>query len=308
MECKRVSVIIPSYNHGHFVTFAVESALAQTYKDTEIVVVDDGSTDNTREVLAPYMGRIKYIYQENRGLSAARNTGIRAASGDFIALLDADDMWVPEKLALQMKIFSDYPDTGLVSCGNVPIDGGGQQVAPGTARGTGRLRFRDLLWGNCVAGGSNAVIRRGCFNEVGLFDENLRSSEDWDMWLRIAWRYPVRFASQILMKVRVSADSMSAAKNADTMLVNDLRVLRKLFADPETKVNAYDRGRAYAHRYGAAAWARYNVGSQREAYTYIRKAFLANPLHFVLQKGLPGLAVRIAIELWRDVKLVQGEK
>jgi glycosyltransferase involved in cell wall biosynthesis len=295
MEVGKVSIVIPTYNHGRFVVSAVESALAQSYASTEVLVVDDGSTDNTRDVLAAFAGRIKYIYQENRGLSAARNTGIRAATGEFIALLDADDMWLPEKLAVQMDVFSEYSDAGLVSCGNVVIDALGRQVSPGEARGVGGFRFRDLLRINGVSGGSNAVVKRLCFDAVGLFDESLRSSEDWDMWLRIAMRYPVRFTQQILVKVRVGANSMSAAKNADTMLANELRVLDKLFSDPGTKVNAYDRGMAYSCRYVAAAWAYHKVGNWRDARVYIGKAFRANPVYFLLRKGFCGLALRIVM-------------
>src|SRR5437016_10401011 len=98
-----ISAVIPSYNYGHFITDAIESALGQTYPHVEIIVVDDGSTDDTREQLAPYSERVCYIHQENGGLSAARNTGIRAAKGEWIALLDADDVWHPRKLELQMN-------------------------------------------------------------------------------------------------------------------------------------------------------------------------------------------------------------
>jgi glycosyltransferase involved in cell wall biosynthesis len=290
-----VSIIIPTYNHGHFVVFAVESALAQTCKNTEVLVIDDGSTDNTREVLTPFGDRITVIHQENRGLSAARNAGIRTARGAFIALLDADDLWLPEKLDAQMKVFAEYPDTGLVSCGNVSVDDQGREVSSGWIRGSAHFRFRHVLSGNCVSGGSNAVIRRTCFETVGLFDETLRSSEDWDMWLRIARQYPVRFVPQVLTKIRVSPNSMSAAKNADIMLSNELRVLGKLFADPTAKVSAYDRGMAYASRYVAAAKAYREAGNRRAGGLYLRKAFRANPVHFLLRRSFCGLAIRIVL-------------
>ena len=299
-----ISIIIPTYNHARFVVFAVESALAQTYADREVIVVDDGSTDNTREVLSSYTDRIRYIHQENRGLSAARNAGIRAAQGAFIAILDADDVWLPGKLDAQMRVFRQYPETGAVSCiGEVVDDRSRGQRAEGRGRdlssATGALsricKVGELLCGNQFSGGSYGVVRRECFDKVGLFDEELRSSEDWDMWLRIGCRWPLRIVTQVLASVRVSGDSMSAAKNADRMLANDLRVLDKLFADPETKVNAYDRGVAYAYRYVAAAWAHHQVGNQVKAREYILKAFLANPMGFVLRRGFCGLAVRIAL-------------
>ena len=105
----KVSVIIPTYNRAEYVTHAIDSVLAQTYTDYEIIVVDDGSADNTKDVLLPYMDRIRYIYQENAGLSAARNTGIKAAKGDWIAFLDSDDEWLPGKLAVQMRAVERHP-------------------------------------------------------------------------------------------------------------------------------------------------------------------------------------------------------
>src|SRR5438445_9254645 len=110
-----VSVVIATYNYGRFVTQAVESVLAQTYVNIEIIVVDDGSDDDTREQLAPYGDRIRYIYQENQSVAAARNTGIRAATGDLIAFLDADDVWHPHKLELQMHYLADHPAVALVA-------------------------------------------------------------------------------------------------------------------------------------------------------------------------------------------------
>ena len=104
----KVSVIIPTYNRSKYVTKAIDSVLAQTYRDFEIIVVDDGSTDNTKEVLKPYTDRIKYLYQENTGVSAARNAGIRAAGGQWIAFLDSDDEWLPEKLSIQMDYLSRH--------------------------------------------------------------------------------------------------------------------------------------------------------------------------------------------------------
>ena len=109
-----VSVVVPTYDYGCFVAEAVASALAQTYPHREVIVVDDGSTDDTREVLAPYSDRIRYIFQSNQGLSAARNTGIRAAQGEFIALLDSDDVWHPRKLEVQMHFLHDLPEVGLL--------------------------------------------------------------------------------------------------------------------------------------------------------------------------------------------------
>ena len=113
MSMDLVTAVIATYNYGRFVTQAVESVLAQTYGNLEVIVVDDGSDDDTRELLAPYTDRIRYIYQKNQSVAAARNTGIRAASGDLIAFLDADDIWHPQKIEVQMRYLADHPEEAV---------------------------------------------------------------------------------------------------------------------------------------------------------------------------------------------------
>src|SRR5437867_1708261 len=110
----KVSIVIPTYNYGRYVVEAVESVLNQSFQDREVIVVDDGSTDDTRERLERFRGRIRYIYQRNKGLPAARNTGIRAARGAYVAFLDSDDLWLPEKLALQVPILDTRQQVGMV--------------------------------------------------------------------------------------------------------------------------------------------------------------------------------------------------
>ena len=137
MDETLVSVVIPTYNYAHFVTGAVESALAQTYPDREVIVVDDGSTDDTRDRLAPFEGRIRYIHQENQGLSAARNTGIRAARGALVAFLDSDDLWHPEKLAVQAR-YLEGTSGGRAAGQRAP----GHAHGARSARWTGRASTR----------------------------------------------------------------------------------------------------------------------------------------------------------------------
>ncbi len=138
-----ISAVIPTYNYGHFVTAAVRNVLAQTYRNLEVIVVDDGSKDNTRERLAPYLDRIRYVYQENQGPSAARNTGIRSATGEWVALLDSDDLWHPRKLELQVKYLQAHPEVGLLGSDRVyDLHGDWPRVhdepedAPGPSRST----------------------------------------------------------------------------------------------------------------------------------------------------------------------------
>jgi len=123
-----VSIVIPTYNYGNFVSEAVDSALAQTYNNIEVIVVDDGSTDNTKDVLVKYNESIRYIHKENAGLPAARNTGIEQAKGEYIAFLDSDDQWLADKVELQMEIFKSNDQVGLVSCAGYHVNDLGQMI------------------------------------------------------------------------------------------------------------------------------------------------------------------------------------
>jgi glycosyltransferase involved in cell wall biosynthesis len=227
-----ISTVIPTYNYDRFVTAAVESALSQTYPEHEVIVVDDGSTDNTRDRLAAYEGRIRYIYQENRGLSSARNTGIRAARGELVAFLDSDDLWHPEKLALQVRHLEEHPELALLAADHRVIVGSdvgpvdwplvdGSQPIPART-----ISFDELVIGSRF-GPCGVLARRWCFDEVGMFDEGLRSAEDLDMWIRIASRFPVAMLEIPLWLYRIHGTNMHCA--TARMETNTLRVIGKVF-------------------------------------------------------------------------------
>jgi cellulose synthase/poly-beta-1,6-N-acetylglucosamine synthase-like glycosyltransferase len=224
-----VSVIIPTYNYGHFVTTAVDSALAQSYPHREIIVVDDGSTDNTRLVLEPYLDRVTYIYQNNQGLSAARNTGIGASKGELIALLDSDDAWHPRKLDLQVRFLREHPDVGLVAS---ELFSDQRQSWPDVddcatkAMVYQALALEDVV-GKARFGPSSAVIRRICLDEVGLFDPTLRCVEDRDMWIRLASRHRLAKLPLPLLWYRLHPQSLS--NKAALMEATEKQVLRKAF-------------------------------------------------------------------------------
>ncbi|MEI6669947.1 MAG: glycosyltransferase family A protein [Acidobacteriota bacterium] len=296
----RVSVVIPTFNRAHQVYEAIESALAQTWRAAEVIVVDDGSTDNTREVVARYRDRVRYIYQENRGVSAARNAGIRIVQGSHIAFLDSDDLWVPGKLEAQMALFAEHPELGLVSCHSrfvdvhgVPTQGDPSAIEPPIAEG--RPLLRRLLLGNWLSGGSNAVVRRAPLDAVGGFDERLSCAEDWDMWIRIAQRFAIGFVNEPLTISRVSANSLSAPANVAAMLENELRMLDKHCSAADGGVGSWDRRMAYAERYGRAAWAHLAIGNRRLARRFIIKSLAVSPEHFVTQRGFVLSLMRVMV-------------
>lgn len=185
-----ISVIIPTYNRAAMVTDAIDTVLAQTYRPSEIIVVDDGSTDETPETLSAYQRNITVIRQPNQGVSAARNRGIRAASGEFIALLDSDDYWLPSKLATQVSYFRDHPDIYICQTEETWIRNGARVNPKRRHQKYGGLIFEKSL-PLCLISPSAVMIRKSLLDTVGLFDESLPACEDYDLWLRITWRYPV---------------------------------------------------------------------------------------------------------------------
>lgn len=292
-----VSVVIPTYNYGHFVCEAIESALAQTYPHIEVIVVDDGSRDDTKKRLEQYGSKIRTVYQDNRGLSAARNTGIKEAKGVYIAFLDSDDIWIPKKIEQQIQAFEGKTSLGIVSCSNLEINEKGDvlgEVLKQDFKNRKEL-IDNLILRNVISGGSNAVVRKDCFSKIGLFDETLNSSEDWDMWLRITYHYDVKIVEAPLVKVRVSPKSMSSAPNASRMLQNELKVLDKYFSQNGMPQLQKLKAKALSYRYFCAAWAYLTSQDIHEAWQHILKSFYYSPISF-FNKKQGGLMVRIILE------------
>lgn len=201
-----VSVVIAAYNAARWTAETLGSVLAQTFRNFEVIVVDDGSTDQTPEVVAGYKDRIRYLRKENAGAASARNVGIRAARGSYIAFVDADDLWLPEKLQLQMDLFSRHPDLAWVYSDAIVFDEESVQEVFRTSDVTKLYAgdiLRPLLLFNFIAS-PTPVIRRDVFDTVGYFDESpgLQSGEDWNMWLRIAAKYRVEFVDRPLARYR----------------------------------------------------------------------------------------------------------
>ncbi len=213
----KVSVIIPSYNSVQYISDALESALKQTYQDYEIIVIDDGSTDNIRDVITHYQGKhpqkIRYIYQDNQGLAVARNTGIKEAKGEFIALLDADDAWYPNRLAEGVRVLESNPDVGLVHANIDKIDKNGNYLDTpkrNIQHLTGNI-FRNILLRDAHIACPTVLFRKACCDTVGLFDEKLTrlGCEDRELWLRIVQKYKTHYIDAVLAKYRVHDKSMS---------------------------------------------------------------------------------------------------
>ncbi|MBU0682995.1 MAG: glycosyltransferase [Candidatus Omnitrophota bacterium] len=202
---KKVSVIIPAYNKAELTVKTVESVLAQTYKNTEIIVVDDGSTDDTKQKLNSYHDRIKYVYKNNGGACSARNVGIKKAKGDYIALIDCDDIYLPEKIEMSAKFLDKNPDIGFVHTPVYFIDENDNICGryPRFKKVPSGIVTKKLLLKNFVCN-STVVARTECFEKVGMFDETIFTPADWDMWLRLSEFYKAGYINKPMTLYRKS--------------------------------------------------------------------------------------------------------
>jgi len=220
-----VSVIIPTYNRGWAIKRAVDSVLTQTFQDFELLVVDDGSADDTTDILAGYGTDIRVIRQPNAGVSAARNAGIYAARGEFIAFLDSDDYWLPEKLQVQSAYFNTHPEAVICQTEEIWIRNG-KRVNPKKVhkKPSGRI-FRASL-ALCLVSPSAVMLRRDLFTEIGGFDETLPACEDYDLWLRISVRYPVHLIdTPLIIKTGGHPDQLSQMVGLDRYRIQSIEKL-----------------------------------------------------------------------------------
>jgi glycosyltransferase involved in cell wall biosynthesis len=243
VSAPRVSAVIPAHNCARFLPQAIDSALAQEGAAVEVVVVDDGSTDATPDVLASYAGRIVAIRQPNRGPSAARNAGIAASTGELVAFLDADDTWERGKTRAQVAYLEHHPACALVFCDAYLMDEAGHHLRPllgARAREvpTGRC-LRELFQGNFVLI-PGVMVRRSVLDRTGGFDESLRNAEDYDLWLRIAEIAEIGLVPEPLAAWRKREGQ--ASRQRDAMLRGEVRVLEKALArSPALRADARRR-------------------------------------------------------------------
>lgn len=219
----QVSVVIPSFNRAYCLGKAIDSILAQSVPAHEVIVVDDGSTDNTRDFVAQYGGRVRYHFQQNRGLSAARNAGIALSTGSWLAFLDSDDWWHPDKIKLQIEALRRHPDAALVYTDYVQSFPDGRELRS-------QLPPPELLWPklrytNPLAAGSTMLVRKTALDEIGTFDESLRAAEDWDILVRLRVKRPFAHVAEPLSFITISDTSLSS--DPAVMLSNCERVLAK---------------------------------------------------------------------------------
>jgi glycosyltransferase involved in cell wall biosynthesis len=258
-----VSVVIPAYNAGHYVPAAVESVLAQTMTDHEVIVVDDGSTDDTAETMTRFGSRVRYLRQANQGVAAARNTGIAEAHGRYIAFLDADDTWFPEKLERQLVALSARTDCRACYSAFLVVD---ERLSPlGVCRGLRRTAtLEDLITrGNVVGSICTVLCDRSLFASAGSFDSTLSQCADWEMWIRLATRTEFLYLDEPLATYRQHAANMS--RDPALLERDSIAVLEKSFALPALP-NALRRRRrsAFGRNYMVLAGTYFRAGHGRD--------------------------------------------
>jgi glycosyltransferase involved in cell wall biosynthesis len=290
-----ISVIIPCYNVEAYLQRAVSSVLAQTIAPIETILVDDGSTDGTtamaKELAAKHPNMIRYVHQANRGLSGARNTGIREARGEWVALLDADDWWTPDKLAKQVAQISADPQPDLVYTAlmiypeDAPPEAAFVRWQPLSTISEG------LRWTNRMTP-SSVMFRRSLVDRAGYFNENIQGSEDWEFWARLVFQHKIRVAtvSEPVTCYRLGANNMSVA--VDNMIRAETRTLPALVADLTGLEAACWRLRIWSAIYYRACLNARLGGDRRELGFALRSVFIW-PSPFFFPKRFTALAVTL---------------
>lgn len=293
MNYPLVSVIIPNYNYGRFISEAIDSVLAQTYRNIEIIVVDDGSNDETSEVLKIYNDKLKWVKQSNQGVANARNNGVGESRGKFIAFLDSDDIWFPEKIEKQIKIFLSDDEIGLVHCGFVDFDNNGNFFEEHLDGLEGWVALDMLRYQkkSILGGGSAVLVTKKAFDKVGGFDQSVSPAEDWEFYYRVARHYKVGLIPEVLLKYRVHGNNNHL--NIPRMERAILGAFDKAFCEKDAKLEAI-RSSCYGKIHSVLAGSYFRAGKYKDFFRHTLKSlwfspstvtqFIGFPLRFVQRR------------------------
>jgi hypothetical protein len=268
-----VSIIIPTYNHAHYLPHAIQSVEVQSLTDWEAIIVDDGSTDNPQAVIAQFTDpRLRYIFQENQGLSAARNTGIRAAQGTYLAFLDADDEWEPEFLRCCVDVLASDGALGGVYTRNYFIDDQSNVLPQLGGHVVPRAEFRSWNLMDGFFPPNAALIRAGVLDNVGVFDVGLSGEADWDFWIRISDHYEMQGIPKALARYRVYPGSMST--DVVHMHSDRIAVLTKHFGPPQGDPSTWfeEKRCVYGFAYRSAARGYLQQNEPEEGWRFLAQA------------------------------------
>lgn len=278
----RVSVLIPTYNRAALLPQAIASVLAQTYRDLDVLVIDDGSTDETPELLKAFADpRLRYLRLEHRGVSAALDAGWRAVESEYVARLDSDDVWRPELLAQLMPLIESDPGVAFAYARAQLMDADGNLLPQlfGAPPKYPEDSLASLLYGDCVCSMA-VVIRRAAIARAGGYDTSLVGNEDWDLWLRLAEHDEFAFCDRVLAHYRVHAQNLTQARaDQNPRLIQDrLRVLDKFYSRPDVSARALDlKPIAYRNLYQDIAVRHLAAHRRRQALVFFMRSLRVAP-------------------------------
>jgi glycosyltransferase involved in cell wall biosynthesis len=314
---KKVTVVLTCYNGARWISGAIESILGQTYEDFELIIVDDGSTDNSKEIVASHLcnERVRYIYQENRGFSAAVNKGIKKSSGDLIGFIGQDDLWVPHKLELQAKYLREHKDVDLVHSNYCSIDPDERIIGMRDVKVpsfSSKKKVVEQLFLDNFIGFETVLLKRKCFDEVGFFDERMVGYSDHDMWLRIAGSFNIGYLDLPLVKKRQHEFQLSKVR-IEAVLKDEFLMAKKAI-DRYPFLKKVERKKVASLYY---AWGIVSLqkGNNKKAKQKFFKAIKCQPwkLKVIAAYMVPTLYTfvwdryqRSAAELHRGLRWVEG--
>ena len=280
-----VSVVIATYNRANYLAETIDSVLSQSFQKFELIVVDDGSTDETRRVVAPYGSRVSYLYQENRGPSAARNLGVRNASGRWISIQDSDDLCLPNHLETLYGYANKHPESGMVFANGSYLGGPAHDrktiipAAKSRRLAEQGVRLEDLF-DKSIVRLQAALISKRCYNDVGGHDESLRISMDLDLTFRLISRYPVAYLDEVVFSYRRHSGNISG--NQELRLLENIRVIERLLdqnGEAEELLGNRRVAARLAYRYYRLAKGRWKTGERDKSREALREAIRLRPFY-----------------------------
>jgi glycosyltransferase involved in cell wall biosynthesis len=280
-----VSVVIATYNRANYLAETIDSVLSQSFQKFELIVVDDGSTDETRRVVAPYGSRVRYLYQENRGPSAARNLGARNASAGWISIQDSDDLCLPNHLETLYGYANKHPESGMVFANGSYLGGPAHDretiipAAKSRRLAEQGVRLEDFF-DKSIVRLQAALISKRCYDDVGGHDESLRISMDLDLTFRLISRYPVVYLDEVVFSYRRHSGNISG--NQELRLLENIRVIEKLLGQNGAAEELLGKRRVaarLAYRYYRLAKARWKTGERDKSREALREAIRLRPFY-----------------------------
>ncbi|MGB3535685.1 MAG: glycosyltransferase [Microcoleaceae cyanobacterium] len=276
-----ISIIIPVYNGEKTIQETILSVLNQTYKNIEIIIINDGSTDSTLEVISSIPNsNIKVFSYPNTGVSASRNRGIAEAKGEYISFIDADDLWTPDKLETQFNALQENPQAAVAYSWTDWINQSGEVIDHGGHHQISGDVYAHLFLGDFIEGGSNVLIRKSALDQVGVFDESVNFSEDWEMWLRLAARYQFVVVPRTQILYRIS--DQSASFNVLQMEKSSLQVIHQAIIQSPQPIE-HLKSHCLANRY------KYLTYKTLDGYPMRKNGLIAIKFLWNILKNDPGL-------------------